>query len=152
MRNEEILEQLIKVKNKINLFDDLSDYQIKILVKEIMFKKFKKNETIFRQGEDKNQFIYFVLAGSVKVSLTDEFGVRKTITTVSQGSIIGELQAILDNKRTASCIASSDANILIGFTINDYNLKENGNVYAIFYKNLSRILALKISDTNDKVK
>ena len=152
MRNEEILEQLIKVKNKINLFDDLSDYQIKILVKEIIFKKFKKNETIFRQGEDKNQFIYFVLAGSVKVSLTDEFGVRKTITTVPQGSIIGELQAILDNKRTASCIASSDANILIGFTINTYNLKENGNVYAIFYKNLSRILALKISDTNDKVK
>ena len=152
MKNDEILEQLIKVKNKINLFDDLTDYQIKILVKDIMFKKFKKNETIFRQGEEKNQFIYFVLAGSVKVNVTDDFGVRKTITTVPQGAIIGELQAVLDHKRTASCVASSEANVLIGFTINEYNLKENGNVYAIFYKNLSRILALKISDTNNKVK
>ena len=152
MNNNEIIEQLIKVKNKINLFDDLSDYQIRLLVKDIIFKKYKRNEIIFRQGEEKNQFIYFILAGSIKVAVTDGFGVRKTITTVTQGSIIGELQAILENKRTASCIAASEDNILIGFTINTYNYKEHGNVYAIFYKNLSRILALKINDTNSKIK
>ena len=152
MNNDEIIVQLIKVKNKINLFDDLTDYQIKILVKDIIFKKYAKHEIIFRQGEEKNQFIYFILAGSVKIALTDEWGVRKIITTVSQGSIIGELQAIVDNKRTAGCIAASENNILIGFTINNYNLKENGNVYAVFYRNLSKILALKINDTNSKIR
>lgn len=148
----EIIDHLLKVKRKINLFNDLTDYQIKTLVKEITFNKFKKNETIFRQGDTKNQFIYFILAGSVKVVLKDNFGIRKTITTVSQGSIIGEIQAILEQERTASCVASSDSNILIGFTINDYNTTTNGNIYGIFYRNLSRVLAHKIADTNTKVK
>jgi len=152
MNNNEILEQLLKVKHKINLFDDLTAYQIKTLVKEITFNKFKKNETVFRQGEKKNQFIYFILTGSIKVSIADSFGVKKTITTVSQGAIIGEIQAVLDDERTASCVATSDANILIGFTINPYNMVSNGNVYGIFYRNLSRVLALKINDTNSKVK
>ena len=152
MHSSEIIEQLIKVKNKINLFDDLSDYQIKVLVKSVIFEKYNKDEIIFRQGEEKNQFIYFILAGSVKVSVMDSFGVRKIITTVPKGSIIGELQAVLEQKRTASCVAGSEENILIGFTINEYNFKENGNTYAVFYKNLSRILALKINDTNTKVK
>jgi len=152
MNNNEILEQLLKVKHKINLFDDLTAYQVKTLVKEITFNKFKKNETVFRQGEKKNQFIYFILTGKIKVSIADSFGVKKTITTVSQGSIIGEIQAVLDDERTASCVASSDENILIGFTINPYNMVSNGNVYGIFYRNLSRVLALKINDTNSKVK
>lgn len=152
MNNHEIMEQLLKVKNKINLFDDLTDHQIKLLVKDIIFKKYTKHEIIFRQGEDKNQFIYFILAGSVKITLTDQWGVRKIITTVPQGAIIGELQAIVDNKRTAGCLAASDDNILIGFTINDYNLKEHGNVYAVFYRNLSKILAHKLHDTNSKVR
>lgn len=152
MNNNEILEQLLKVKHKINLFDDLSNQQVKILVKEITFNKFEKNETVFRQGDKKNQFIYFILAGSIKVTISDNFGVKKTITTVTQGSIIGEIQAVLDHERTASCIADSDANILIGFTINPYNMLTNGNVYGIFYRNLSHVLALKINDTNSKVK
>ncbi len=152
MNSNEILQQLLKVKNKINLFDDLNNQQVKTLVKEITFNKFEKNETVFRQGDKKNQFIYFILAGSIKVNISDNFGVKKTITTVTQGSIIGEIQAVLDHERTASCVASSDSNILIGFTINDYNMVTNGNVYGIFYRNLSRVLALKINDTNSKVK
>jgi len=152
MNNNEIMEQLLKVKNKIDLFDDLTEYQIKVLVKDIIFTKYTKHEIIFRQGEEKNQFIYFILAGSVKITLTDQWGVRKIVTTVPQGSIIGELQAIVDNKRTAGCLADSEENILIGFTINKYNLKEHGNVYAVFYRNLSRVLAHKINDTNSKVR
>ena len=151
-KNIEIIEHLFKVKHKIDLFNDLTEYQIKTLVKDITFNKFKKNETIFRQGDKKDQFIYFILAGSVKVVLKDDFGVKKTITTVPQGSIIGEIQAILAQERTASCVASADSNILIGFTINDYSIATNSNAYGIFYRNLSRVLALKIADTNIKVR
>ncbi|MEA3512348.1 MAG: hypothetical protein U9R37_02005 [Campylobacterota bacterium] len=61
------------------------------------------------------------------------------------------MQAILNNKRTASCISASDNTVLIGFTINEYNHKEHGNTYALFYKNISKVLAQKIQDTNLKV-
>lgn len=152
MQNDEILEQLIKVRNKIRLFDELDGSQIKILVRDVIFKKFQKNETIFREGDEKNQFIYFILTGSVKVSTTDGFGVRRKITIVPRGSIIGELQAIAGNKRTATCTVEDDINILIGFTIKKDFIKENAIIYATFYKNLSTVLAQKISDTNTKIK
>ncbi|MEA3512347.1 MAG: cyclic nucleotide-binding domain-containing protein [Campylobacterota bacterium] len=82
MNKDEILKQLTEVKDKIIFFKDLTEFQIKILIDEIVFAKFNKNETIFKQNDSKNQFIYYILSGSVKVNVTDKFGVTKTITTL----------------------------------------------------------------------
>ncbi len=152
MIDQEALDQLIRVKDKISIFTDLTEYQIKILIKDIIFKKFNRHELVFRQGDTKDPNIYYLLAGSIKVNLRDEFGITKTITTLPTGSVIGEMQAVLNEERTASCVTNSDANVLIGFTINEYQLGQHGNVYAVFYRNISRILATKIEDTNKKVK
>jgi len=152
MVDNSALEQLIRAKNKINFFEDLTDLQIETLIKDIVFKKLNRHETIFRQGDRKNPYIYYVLAGSVKVNLRDSYGVTKTVTTLPIGSIIGEMQIVLDQERTATCVANSDENILIGFTVNEYQLGKHGNIYAVFYRNIAKVLAKKIENTNLKVK
>lgn len=152
MVDKEALEQLIRAKNKINFFKDLTDYQIQILINDVVFKKFKRNEILFRQGDTKNPYIYYLLVGTVKVNVKDNFGVTKTVTILPAGSIIGEMQIVLNQERTATCIVNSDENILIGFTVNEYQLGKNGNIYALFYRNIAEVLARKITDTNKKVK
>ncbi|MCD4758070.1 MAG: cyclic nucleotide-binding domain-containing protein [Arcobacteraceae bacterium] len=152
MVDNSALEQLIRAKNKINFFKDLTDYQIQTLIKDIVFKKLNRHETIFRQGETRDPYIYYVLAGSVKVNLRDDYGVTKTVTTLPVGSIIGEMQIVLNQERTASCVANNEENILIGFTINEYQLGQHGNIYAVFYRNIAEVLARKIEDTNKKIK
>ncbi len=152
MIDNEALEQLIRAKNKINFFKDLTDYQIQTLIKDVVFKKFNRHETIFRQGDTRDPYIYYILAGSIKVNLRDEYGVTKTVTTLPSGSIIGEMQIVLNQARTATCVANNDENILIGFTINEYQLGQHGNIYAVFYRNIAEVLARKIEDTNKKIK
>jgi len=152
MVDNEALEQLIRAKNKINFFKDLTDYQIQTLIKEVVFKKYNRNETVFRQGETKNPYIYYVLSGSIKVNLRDEYGLTKTVTTLQTGAIIGEMQIVLDQERTATCVTNGETNILIGFTINEYQLGQHGNIYAVFYRNIAEVLARKIEDTNKKIK
>jgi len=152
MVDNEALEQLIRAKNKINFFKDLTDYQIQTLIKDIVFKKYNRNEIVFRQGETKDPYIYYVLSGSIKVNLRDEYGLTKTVTTLQTAAIIGEMQIVLDQERTASCITNSETNILIGFTINEYQLGKHGNIYAVFYRNIAEVLARKIEDTNKKIK
>jgi CRP-like cAMP-binding protein len=152
MIDSEALEQLIRAKNKINFFKDLTDYQIQTLIKDVSFKKFNRHETIFRQGEEKDPYIYYVLAGSIKVNIRDDYGVTKTVTTLPTGAIIGEMQVVLNQARNATCVANNDENILIGFTINEYQLGQHGNIYAVFYRNIAQVLARKIEDTNKKIK
>lgn len=146
------LEQLIRVKNKINFFKDLTDYQIQTLIKDVVFQKLNRHEIVFRQGDIKDPYIYYVLAGSIKVNLRDDYGVTKTVTTLPIGSLLGEMQIVLNQERTATCIANDDENILIGFTINDYQLGQHGNIYAVFYRNIAEVLAEKIKQTNNKIK
>jgi CRP-like cAMP-binding protein len=152
MIDNEALEQLIRAKNKIHFFKDLTEYQIKTLIKDITFKKYNRNETVFRQGETKDPYIYYVLSGSIKINLRDDYGVTKTVTTLHSGAIIGEMQIVLNQERTATCITNDEVNILIGFTINKYQLGQHGNIYAVFYRNIAQVLAKKIEDTNKKIK
>ncbi len=152
MEQNSALDQLLKVKNRISFFKDLSDDDIKFLIRDIVFKKFTTNEIIFSQGEDKDNYIYYILKGFVNINLLDEFRVRKNVATIHSGSIIGEMKPILDEGRTAGCVAGNAGATVIGFTISHYESKNNSKPYALFYRNMAYILAQKIKETNKRVK
>jgi len=152
MDDNKTLEQLLKVKDKISFFKDLSNEDIKFLIKDIIFKKFGNNEIIFSQGENKDEYIYYIMKGFVNINLRDQFGIRKNVATVHHGSVIGEMKPILDEGRTAGCVAGNAGAIVIGFTIEHYKDGSNSDAYAKFYRNMSYILAQKIKETNKRVK
>ena len=152
MQDSQTIGQLIKVKDRISFFKDLSDDDIKYLIKDIVFKKFANNEIIFSQGEDKDEYIYYIMKGYVNINLRDQFGIRKNVATVHAGSVIGEMKPILDEGRTAGCVAGTAGAIVIGFTIAHYENDKQPHAYTIFYRNMAYILAQKIKETNKRVR
>lgn len=148
---ENALEQLLKFKDQISIFKNLNEEQITILIKDIVMKKYVASEVIFSQGERKDDFIYFIINGSVKIKILDE-GIHKLVATLHRGSLIGEMKPILNGNRTAECIASNEGAIVIGFTINHFSFGKYSEAYAIFYKNMAEVIANKLVETNKRVK
>lgn len=151
MKENDALEQLLKFKDKISIFQGLTKEQVAILIKDVIIKKYATSEVIFTQGEHKDDFIYFIIQGSVNINVLEN-NHHKTVATLSKGSLIGEMKPILNGDRTAECIAGTGGTIVIGFTITHYSFGKYSQEYAIFYKNMAQVIANKLVDTNKRVK
>lgn len=146
-----LVDQIIAVKHKIGFFKELSEEEIKVLINDINFQKFNKNEYVFRQGEKDNGFVYYILKGSMKIGIRDELGLSKTVTTIFAGNTIGEMSIVLQSERSANCIVAEDDTVLIGFTISE-DTPEHALLFSKFYKLIAKEMAKKVLDTNKKVK
>ncbi len=63
MNQNEAVVKLLEIKDKIKFFRNLEDDEIVILLKNVIFKKYVRNEIIFSQGENKDDYIYYLLSG-----------------------------------------------------------------------------------------
>jgi len=151
MVDDDALKQLLKFKDQISIFEGLDIEQVRVLIKDVVLKKYATSEVIFTQGERKDDFIYFIINGSVNINILEQ-GVHKSIATLHKGSLIGEMKPILNGDRTAECIASTGGTIVIGFTIEHFSFGKYSEAYAIFYKNMAQVIANKLVATNKRVK
>ena len=152
MNQENAVEKLLEAKDKIKFFEDLEDNEIKLLLENVHFKKFQQNEIIFAQGEDKDNYVYYLMRGYVNILIKGADGNTKKVATLNTPSLIGEMKPILNEGRTATCIAGTIGAIVIGFEINQDNIDINTSGYAKFYRNMSYILAHKVQETNKRLK
>ena len=67
----------------------LSDDAVKLFDRFKNEKKYKKNTLLYLQGEQPEYF-YYLKKGSVKIFVNSVDGLQKTISIVSDGSILGE--------------------------------------------------------------
>ena len=72
---------------------------------------FKAGEILFREGETGTD-IFFVDQGSIDI-YRDIGGSNHKIATIAQGRVFGEMAYLLNEKRTATAIAQTDALILV---------------------------------------
>jgi membrane protein len=71
---------------------------------------FAKGELIFSKGDDGKE-VYYIVSGEVEVFLHGESGER--IGVISEGSFFGEMEYLLDEKRTATIKARSETTVMI---------------------------------------
>ena len=76
------LKQLFKVKKGVDFFKNLSDKEISEIVYNIRFRKFAPDETIFNEGAKDNKELYFLIQGSVIVSVRNKKTLMILITKV----------------------------------------------------------------------
>lgn len=70
----------------------------------------KRGKFLFHQG-DASDGAYVLVSGALRVSVTGDDGVEKTIATIRQGEILGELAFITDESRSASIVALRDCEL-----------------------------------------
>jgi S1-C subfamily serine protease/rhodanese-related sulfurtransferase len=75
-------------------------------------RKFTAGDVIFKEGADAHGEAYVVHAGTVQIRRSFD-GVEKTLSTLGEGELFGDLGLFRDAPRSADAIATSDVELLV---------------------------------------
>lgn len=148
INNNNPIETLISIKNKIPFFSKLSTSDIKSLIEDIKIISFKKDKTIFNEGDSNSKFICYLLDGVLDVYKKDKEN-QVLIHTIKEPTLFGELLRLTGQPRNASIKSASDNTLVLAFTIKAF---ENKNIEAKFYRNILKELTKKLTNINESVK
>jgi len=75
-------------------------------------RQFKAGETICKEGDDAHGEAYLVHTGTVRIRRTFD-GVDKTLNTLKEGELFGEIALFREARRSADAIADTDVELLV---------------------------------------
>lgn len=96
----------------IGLFGGLTDAEIAAIAEIATRRSFPKNSIIINEG-DETDSLYVILAGKVKVVLSDEDGKEVIISILEPGEYFGELSLIDSEPRSARVVTMLDSQFSI---------------------------------------
>jgi len=140
---------LMKILQKFELFKNISDAEMLLLLEDSMsIKKYDKEDLVFSMN-DRDETIYYVVKGEVGIYIGDLMSPIE-VATIQNGNFFGEMAFITKEPRTATVRVKSKEAILLGFKINEDVPFGSEVTYIKIYKNINKLLAKKIADTNSK--
>ena len=138
------LKKLLSVADKIKIFQNIDSLDLRAIVYDVKFERYKFKDYIVEQGQLKKE-IYFIIDGECQVFFnTTKIGVLKP------GEVFGEAGAIFGTKRGATVICSSPNATLLSFKIDEENLDFCAPAIATLYKNLAFEISSKLDAVNSK--
>lgn len=108
MEKEKITVEDLK-KNKI--FKELEEETLREILEFITLREYKKGRIIFFEG-DTGKFLYLIKKGKVEI-YRKEGKEEKHIAVLGEGDFLGEMSIIEKEKRSASCRAIEDVEIML---------------------------------------
>ncbi len=105
------LRRKIRVISRTELFADLGASKQRLLAFAAQWYKTPKGKTIFTMGE-RADAVYLCLSGKGMLSYRDDSGVRRDVTAVEPGRLIGDLAVIMDEPRQLDLIAEEESKFL----------------------------------------
>ncbi len=104
-----ILRQNIR---RLELFTDLLDAEIDILVKHARIRSLDKNEALFHEG-DSSTFFAVIIEGRIEISKLTGNNTPVWIASLTHGATLGEMALIDHETRSASAIATEPSTVFI---------------------------------------
>ena len=104
-----ILRQNIR---QLELFTDLLDDEIDILVKHAKIHSLDEDEVLFHEGDD-GDFFAIVIEGRIEISKRSENDVSVAIASLTKGATLGEMALIDNETRSASAIATEPSTLFV---------------------------------------
>ncbi len=154
MTNVYVLEQ-------VDIFEDLTPTQLKLIDQLCREKRFTKGQVIFEENSPSQEFL-IIMEGEVEIQV-DPDTIRQgkkndyqptTIAVLRRGQSFGEMAIVDPGVRSASAKCGSDTCRVVAIDRADF-VKLLENDYEIGYtvmRNLAADLALKIRQTNLRVR
>ncbi len=143
--NQQNIYQLLK---SFPGFANLKKRDIKEIQRIVQVREFLKNEVIFYQGDP--GFSMFII-DSGKVEITCEFknGSKQNLATLYPGDFFGEMNVILEGKRTATATAIGNVKVLLIFRpdLNDL-IEKDCSVGVKILNGFSKIFVEKLRNLN----
>lgn len=136
------LKKLLSVQNKISIFKGIDSDELKAIVYNLKFVKFRYKDYIVEQNDTREE-IFFIIDGECQV-----FHNKLKVGKLRAGEIFGEAGAIFKTTRNASVICASKEATLLSFCIDENNMEFCSQALAILYKNLASEINAKLEDIN----
>jgi eukaryotic-like serine/threonine-protein kinase len=99
-------EQKLRAVKDLKFFRDLSEAEIREVIKASIWEHYSANQWVIREGILEKSF-YIIVSGEVSVKRTN-----KEITTLSEGECIGEMGYLGEGKRTASVVTADEVTVM----------------------------------------
>ncbi|BHH85417.1 cyclic nucleotide-binding domain-containing protein [Desulforhopalus sp. 52FAK] len=97
---------------QLELFTNLLDDEIDILVKHAKIHSLMEDEVLFNEGDD-GDFFAIVIDGEIQVKKQTEKEKPITIATLTNGATLGEMSLIDHDTRSASAVAAKPSTVFI---------------------------------------
>jgi len=136
------LKKLLSVQDKISIFRGIDPDELKAIVYNLKFVKFKFKDYVVEQNDTKEE-IFFIIDGECQV-----FHNRQKVGKLRAGEIFGEAGAIFKSQRSASVVCASENATLLSFCIDENNMEFCATALAILYKNLASEINAKLQEIN----
>ncbi|MBI3525554.1 MAG: Crp/Fnr family transcriptional regulator [Betaproteobacteria bacterium] len=122
------------------IFEALNDERLADIVPIAALRSVKRGAVILKAG-DHTDNIYLVLAGSLKVKISDQGGREVILTVLGPGEMFGEMGAIDEHPRSATVVAAERCNLVV-IAKDDFKrcLAENFEVSLYIIENLVKRL------------
>lgn len=141
--------QQIKFLKKIDFFENFDDNELRQFLSVTKWLKVPAGKQIIRENTMERVF-YILVKGTVSVIKTVEGGKKAIeLTTLNSGACFGEMSLVMDVKRTAGIITTSESFILMV----EQGIINTSNVFLQlkFYKRFGEILASRLITANERL-
>ena len=148
---KQVERDIIDVLKQIQIFDGLSNRELRNFARISYQRTYAENETIVIEGQD-SAGMYVILDGTVKVTRKVEDGSIITLKTLEDGTFFGDVGLLDSAPRTATVTAIRTSRIIGFFRPELLNLMESDPKLAskvIFV--LAKVLASRLRFTNQEL-
>ncbi len=134
--------------NNIPLFDELEQDERDALTRRLNIRQLPKNTVIILDG-DESDSLYIILAGKVKVFLTDEEGKEVILNYQGPGQYFGEMALLDESPRSASVITLESSKIAV---LSKHDFMQCLSEHPKIAMSIIRHLTTRLRSLTDKVK
>ena len=139
------------IKNALRnvaLFAELSDAELQAMLQHASVITYPKNTVIMSEG-DPSASLYTIVAGKVKIFLSDEQGKEITLNVQGAHDYFGELALVDDTERSASVVTLEKSTFMI---LSKAAFKELLHTHPEVALNLIKALTRRVRFLTDNVK
>ena len=137
--------RLLLALRRSSLFSSLSDEVLAALEAQLTHLTLISGEVLFRQG-DPSDSLYIVISGRLLVSQVADDQTERMVAELGHGEIVGEMGLVCNEPRSATVVASRDANLarLTETGLNRLTTSYAQPIYSAIFRQLAGRLETKL--------
>ena len=140
-------DRIADLLDGLELFSRFNYTELKALARYMVYRELQKNDVVFNEG-DAGDHMLILVEGSLAIFKGGEMG-RHLLSYEGKGRVVGEMALLDQERRSATCIASTDC-VLLTFNIDslDQLSKDNPLIAYRFMSALARLLSRRLRRTS----
>jgi small-conductance mechanosensitive channel/CRP-like cAMP-binding protein len=145
----ESVNEIFMRLSEVEIFAPLNDEETQKLAEKCEAKIFSPNEPIVRKGQE-GKSMFVVHRGSVKIQIVEN-GIPRTVNTLHEGEIFGEMGLFTGEPRSANVVAAEETEVLeIKHTAVKPLFKKNPNLVEALSQTIAERKAMLSSANEEK--